>query len=178
MRAAKILPNVSQHILNSVPIFLLASAGTDQKPSLLLKVLSKSRDFCPHPSSSQPSQGCSQNQPLGKCSDWRVKQKQPCGTWKAAWTRQFPRALSTSEEIIPLTGEAVRSKLLSEAKGFSKRVLKPSSWLCLGNSLLLSSAFLKTRRKAAMHKHFYHCLSIPKVSDTARRSLSMDTMQS
>lgn len=69
MQAAKILPDVSQHILNSVQIFLLALAGTDQKPSLMLKLLSKSRSFCPHLSSSQPWQSCSQNQLFGKCSD-------------------------------------------------------------------------------------------------------------
>lgn len=120
MQAAKILPYVSHHILNSVEIFLLASASMDQKPSLLLKVPSKSRGFCPDLISSQPLQGCSQNQLLGNCSDQRVKQKQPYGTQKATWTWQFPRALSTSEETIALTGEAARSKLLFEAKGFSE----------------------------------------------------------
>lgn len=135
------------------------------------------KGLLPHPSSSQPSQGCSQNWPLGKCSDWRVKQEQPCDAQTAAWIRQFPWVLSTSEEIIAMTGEAVKSKVLSGAKG-SKRILKQCSWLCLDNSLPLSSAFLKTGRKAAMHKHFYHCLSIPKVPDTARRNLSMETMQS
>lgn len=46
-QADEILLHVSWHILNSVQIFLLASASTEQKPSLLLKVLSKSRGSCP-----------------------------------------------------------------------------------------------------------------------------------
>lgn len=111
IQAAKILPNVSQHILNSVQI-LFASSSMDQKSSPLLKILSKPRRFCPHLSSSQPSRGCSQNWMLGKGSDWNAKQNQSCGTPKATWTWLFQRALSTSEEIIVVMGEAARSKLL------------------------------------------------------------------
>lgn len=79
---------------------------------------------------------------------------------KATQIRQLPKALSTSKEVAALTGEVMRPKLLSEPER-SKRNPKPSSQLSQRN-LTTSSAVFKTQRKAAMHKHFYHCLLVAK----------------